>query len=119
MDKGVTFALFREAAMVVQGAMVLCSEPSVKDDMAPHLPPGVVLRLLKAQTPDEFCPIENDVSVFAAHFKLKEGDEEQQIDVGYKGEFEGFEEIVSHDWDVKRFRPDQIEGFEYLKEFLI
>jgi hypothetical protein len=117
MDRHISLPLFREAAMVVQGGMVLCSEPSVKDEMAPQLPPAVVLKILGAQTPDDFCPIANDIGAFAEYFKIKPGDQ-GAVDISYKGDFEALDDILSHDWDGKRFRPDQIVGFEYLSDYL-
>jgi hypothetical protein len=116
-DCHLTLAFLRQAATVIQGAMLLCTDPSLKDEMVPELPPGVVLKLLKAKVPDEFDPMENDTTGFAAHFKITD-DSEPVVPVTYSGQFEGLDEVISCDWNVKRFRPDQIQGFEYLSEFL-
>jgi hypothetical protein len=48
IDSHIALPLFRQAATVFQGAMVLCAEPSVKDDTAPSLSAPVVLRILNA-----------------------------------------------------------------------
>jgi hypothetical protein len=117
MDKHLALPLWREAAMVVQSAMVLCVEPSMKDEMAPHLPPVVVFKILSAQTPDDFSPVVNETEAFAAHFGIKPEDQ-GKVDIAYKGDFDGLDEILSHEWDVKRFRTNQIQGFEFLTEFV-
>jgi hypothetical protein len=59
----------------------------------------------------------NDTAAFAAHFSLK-SDDPAVTDVTYRGDFDGLEDILSHDWDGKRFRPDQIQGLDCLTEFV-
>jgi hypothetical protein len=59
----------------------------------------------------------NETQAFAAHFKV-EGEEEAVVTVAYNAGVDALEAILSHDWDRKRFRPDQILGCDYRQEFV-
>jgi hypothetical protein len=119
MDRGISLPLFREAAMALQGSMALCADPTLKDVMTPGLPPEVVLNLLAAQRPDDFCPIDNDVTAFSAHFNLTPDKMTSVVPVGYDGSFEELRQILSADWDRKRFKPEVAEAFPFLAEFVL
>jgi hypothetical protein len=87
--------------------------------MTPNLPPEVVLHLLAAQRPDDFCPIDNDVTAFSAHFNLTPDKMTSVVPVGYDGNFEGITEILVTDWDTKRFKPEVAVDFPFLAEFVL
>jgi hypothetical protein len=119
VDCGLSLPLFKEAALVLQGSMALCADPTLKDVMTPGLPPEVVLHLLASQRPDDFCPINNDVTAFSAHFNLTPDKMTSIVPVEYDGNFEGIAEILATDWDTKRLKPDVAEAFPFLAEFVL
>jgi hypothetical protein len=117
IDQRINLQLLRTAAATVQSAPVLCAEPSLKDEIVPLLPPGVVLRILAQQVSDVLWPVPNDIALFAEHFNLPSHGTDP-LDAEYAGSFEGLADVISHDWDTPRFTSDQIVGFDFLREFL-
>jgi hypothetical protein len=86
--------------------------------MAPNLPPAVLLRILDAQTPDDFYPIANMTAQFASYFAVTP-DDVPTLPVSYTGDFAEVTAALPHDWDRKRFRADQAVGFGFLSEFIV
>jgi hypothetical protein len=114
----VTLPLFRAATWVVQSATALCEQPSIVEEMALELPPAVVLQLLQAIVPDEFCPRALETRQFAGHFKI---DPEGKVILHfpYKGTFDGTDKVLSHEWDREKFSWLEIPGCEFLADFVL
>jgi hypothetical protein len=109
--------LFREAVSVVMMSSVLCADPAAAADFIPHLKPAAILSILAGQKPDDVNPMQNDVTLFASHFKLDPGNiPKREIEREFEGNFEEVLEVIGADWKAAKVKQDDLDSFRFLMD---
>ena len=116
-DVGVDFPLFRQAVSVLMMGAALCSKPDEKEVICKDLSNEVVLKILVAQTPDDFMPMENDTQEYCAHYNLTIGDAATSFAyLDYEGDFSEIDKEIDYTrWIEAKFDDATWKGFRFLQ----
>ena len=120
-DNKLDLPLFRESISVLMVAQGLCQTPELVPDVAPHLTPEIILRLMELEVPDELMPLPNETKTFAEHYKLQELKPVEEIIPtllkDYSGDFSEFIEDFPEEWDSVEFDKETMSQFPFLEDY--
>ena len=114
--KHIHLTLFREIATVFMMSMVICGNPSLVDELCPHLDKKILLHLLTIQKTDpEFLVVPNDPTMFQEFFELIPGQNEPDLTEKYEGDFEQIFSLIDvSSWNTNTFDENVIDAFPFL-----
>ncbi|OHT07058.1 hypothetical protein TRFO_24709 [Tritrichomonas foetus] len=116
-EKNIDFTMFREAIGVMMMAQGICANPEVMIDVAPHLTPQFVYKVMESELPDDCLPLSNDTTTFVAFFNI---DKSRSPEVSVFNYYDDFSEMIidfPDNWRDVKVTFEDVKAFPFLSKY--